>query len=474
MPEFKTYLQAGYPALYVQTLEPSRAIETLSPQVIEAQGIPFVWDLQNGVVDQSNGEKIPNQADPNAALQSLSDFPENAVLFAWNFQHFLDSIEIIQAIQNGLDAWKSRGQCLVVLASELKLPVELERVFTLIEFELPGREALKTILKDIAASASLPMPEEIEHILNAAKGLTTFEAENAFALSALDAKPFAINTIASQKAQMVKKNASIDILESNDRFKDLGGLEQLKSFSLQIAPSPLARGLLLLGVPGCGKSHFAKALGGEMNVPTLSLDFGRLFGSLVGQSEARIRQALAVADAMAPCVLMIDEIDKGLSGAGSSHQSDGGVGSRIFGTFLSWLNDHTSQVFVVATTNNISQLPAEFLRAERWDGIFFVDLPTKEEREAILKIHAKTYDLTLSDLPDMSAWSGAEIKSLCRITAMTSTTLKEAAKYVVPLSRSMGEKLKTLRDWAKSRTIPASISVMPERMRKIAARIREN
>jgi len=273
---------------------------------------------------------------------------------------------------------------------------------------------------------------------------------------------------------MVKKNASIDILESTDRFDRLGGLEQLKSFALQIAPSPLARGLLLLGVPGCGKSHFAKALGGELEVPTLSLDFGRLFGSLVGQSEARIRQALAVADAMAPCVLMIDEIDKGLSGTGSSHQSDGGVGSRIFGAFLTWLNDHTSQVFVVATTNNISQLPAEFLRAERWDGIFFVDLPTREEREVILKIHAVAYGIALSDLPDMSAWSGAEIKSLCRIAAMAGTTLKEAARYVVPLSRSMGEKLKTLRDWAESRTIPASIPAMPERTRKIAARITEN
>jgi len=197
MPEFKTYLQAGYPALYVQTLEPSRAIATLSQQVVEAQGTPLAWDLQNGVVNQSSGEKVPNQADPNAALQCLSDSPENAVLFVWNFHHFLPSIEIIQAIQNGLDGWKSKGQCLVVLAPEVKIPVELERVFTLMEFELPDREALQSILSDVATSAALPMPEETGRILDAAKGLTTFEAENAFALSALDPKPFSINTIAS-------------------------------------------------------------------------------------------------------------------------------------------------------------------------------------------------------------------------------------------------------------------------------------
>lgn len=455
MADFKSYLRAGYPALYVRTVEPDQAVETLGKEVLIVSGVPVCWDVISGI-REINGERIVENPDPLSALTWLKEASENTVLFLWNFHKFLNSIEVIQAIQNGMNEWKSGGKTLIVLAPQIQIPVELDRIFTVIEFDLPDREALRSILSDVVESVGKTPPEHAEALLDAATGLTTFEAENAFALCAIDPKPFSCSVVSAQKAQMVMKNASLEIFHATGRFDTLGGLDRLKEFALKIAGSPLARGLLLLGVPGCGKSHFAKVLGGELGIPTLSLDFGRLFGSLVGESEERMRQALSVADAMAPCILMLDEIDKGLSGANSSHQSDGGVGSRIFGTFLSWLNDHQSRVFVVATTNNIAHLPPEFLRAERWDAIFFVDLPTPEEREAILKIHAAEYGIELSNIPDLSAWSGAEIRSLCRIAAMTKSTLAEAARYVVPLSRSMGEKLTELREWAKSRTLPAS------------------
>ncbi|TAK03401.1 MAG: AAA family ATPase [Candidatus Manganitrophaceae bacterium] len=469
MSEFKSYLRAGYPALYVQTVEPDRAFETLGKEVLIVSGVPVCWDVISGI-KEINGQRILENPDPLSALTWLTEASENTVLFLWNFHKFLNSIEVIQVIQNGMNEWKSRGKTLIVLAPQIQIPVELDRIFTVIEFNLPDREVLRFILSDVVGSSGLPMPEHVEALLDAATGLTTFEAENAFALCAIDPKPFSCSVVSAQKAQMVMKNTSLEISHATGRFDTLGGLDRLKEFALKIAGSPLARGLLLLGVPGCGKSHFAKVLGGELGIPTLSLDFGRLFGSLVGESEERVRQALSVADAMAPCILMLDEIDKGLSGANSSHQSDGGVGSRIFGTFLSWLNDHKSRVFVVATTNNIAHLPPEFLRAERWDAIFFVDLPTPEEREAILKIHAAEYGIEVDAVPDLSAWSGAEIRSLCRIAAMTKNTLSEAARYVVPLSRSMGEKLTELREWAKSRTLPASSPQKSSVSRRISAK----
>ncbi len=472
MYKLKDYLAAGYPALYLKTLEPARAIETLVHEVLEIKGNPIVWDIHQGVVNPGKGVSDP--CDAYEVLQRLSQAPENTTLFAWNYHHFLQGIEIIQGIQNHLDEWKSKGQSLIVVAPTIKIPLELERIFTLLSFELPDRTELHSILKMIAESAKKAMPEDADAILDIAKGLTTFEAENAFALAASSPKGFSTQIITEQKAQIVKKNASIEIHTATEGFDKLGGLDQLKKFASRIAPSPLARGLLLLGVPGCGKSHFAKALGGELGIPTLILDMGRLFGSLVGESEERIRQALAVADAMAPCVLMIDEIDKGLSGVGSSHQSDGGVGSRIFGAFLTWLNDHQSQVFTVATTNNIAHLPPEFLRAERWDAVFFVDLPTKEERDAILEIHAKDFGLEISEPPDLSAWSGAEIRSLCRITAMMGVSMKDAAQYVTPLSKSMGKKLNDLREWAASKTIPASTPVQQAHGRKMSPSISHN
>ncbi len=470
MYRLKEYLAAGYPALYLKTLEPARAIETLTQEVTEMKGIPVVWDLHQGMIKDGRGEAC----DALEVLQQLSQAPENTTLFAWNYHYFLQGIEIIQGVQNRLDEWKSKGQSLIVVAPAVKIPLELERIFTLLSFELPERTELHSILKMIADSAKKPMPENEAAILDIAKGLTTFEAENAFALAASSPNGFSAKIITEQKAQIVKKNASIEIHSATEGFEKLGGLKQLKNFASKIARSPLARGLLLLGVPGCGKSHFAKALGGELGIPTLLLDFGQLFGSLVGQSEERIRQALAVADAMAPCVLMIDEIDKGLSGVGSSHQSDGGVGSRIFGTFLTWLNDHRSQVFTVATTNNIAHLPPEFLRAERWDAIFFVDLPTKEERNAILEIHSKEFDIEISEMPDITNWSGAEIRSLCRIGAMMDIPMKEAAQYITPLSKSMGKQLTDLREWAASKTIPASIPVKPASVRKISRPFHNN
>lgn len=469
MPEFKSYLRAGYPALYVRTVEPDRARETLSKEALEVEGTAVCWDVLSGIKDM-NGQCISENSDPLSPLTWLKEASENTILFLWNFHKFLNSVEVIQAIQNGIHEWKGEGKSLVVLAPQVQIPVELDRIFTVIEFSLPNRETIQSILSDVVGSSGLLMPEHAEALLDAATGLTTFEAENVFALSAIDPKPFSCSVVSTQKAQMVMKNASLEIFYAADRFDTLGGLDRLKEFALKIAGSPLARGLLLLGVPGCGKSHFAKVLGGELSIPTLSLDFGRLFGSLVGESEERMRQALSVADAMAPCILMLDEIDKGLSGANSSHQSDGGVGSRIFGTFLTWLNDHTTRVFVVATTNNIAHLPPEFLRAERWDAIFFVDLPTPEEREAILKIHAAEYGIEAVGVPDLSAWSGAEIRSLCRIAAMMKSTLIEAARYVVPLSRSMGEKLTELREWAKTRTLPASSQQRPSVTRKISAK----
>jgi SpoVK/Ycf46/Vps4 family AAA+-type ATPase len=221
-------------------------------------------------------------------------------------------------------------------------------------------------------------------------------------------------------------------------------------------PGKRPRGVLLLSPPGCGKSQFAKALGNETGRPTVILDIGNLLGSLVGQSESNVRQALKLADAMAPCVLFCDEIEKGLAGASSSGQTDSGVTARVFGSLLTWLNDHESDVFFVGTCNQIEKLPPEFSRAERFDGVFFVDLPGREQKDGIWGIYQQQYSLDpRQPRPDDSQWTGAEIKSCCRLAALLDVPLVQSAQNVVPVAVTAGDKIEALRQWASGRCLSA-------------------
>ena len=221
-------------------------------------------------------------------------------------------------------------------------------------------------------------------------------------------------------------------------------------------PGKRPRGVLLLSPPGCGKSQFAKALGNETGRPTVILDIGNLLGSLVGQSESNVRAALRLADAMAPCVVFADELEKGLAGASSSGQTDSGVTARVFGSLLTWLNEHESDVFFVGTCNDASKLPPEFARAERFDGVFFVDLPGREQKDGILGIYVQHYSLDpRQPRPDDTQWTGAEIKSCCRLAALLDVPLVQASQNVVPVAVTAGDKIESLRQWASGRCLSA-------------------
>jgi len=467
MKDFVNYLKAGYPALWIQTSEDSRAVATLASQAREKGFKTYAWDCQAGIREIGNGYS-KQEPDPLAAVKFLLGREEKSIIFLYNFHKFVKSIEVIQEIQNCVRLYKTQQKSVIVVSPSAEIPIELEKIFFLSSFELPRKEELKKVLEEILDSANLThtiKENEKDEIIEAGKGLSEFEFENAIALAIVSRQKNIKDIVLEQKKQIVKKNAGL-LIENNEEetMANLGGLENLKNFCMKVANSPLSRGVLLLGVPGTGKSHFSKALGNELGLPTAALDFGRMFGSLVGESEERMRSALQTIDAFSPCILRIDEIEKGLSGIKSSSQTDGGTGSRVFGTFLNWMQDHRSRVFVIATCNDISQMPPEFLRAERWDAIFFVDLPNQREREVIFKIYQNFYGVkgSVKDV-SMDGWSGAEIKSLCRIAAMMQCELREAAKYVVPLSLSMQEKIESLREWAKTRTIPASGEVNIEK-----------
>lgn len=508
----KEYLSAGYPILAVKTYEPERAQRVMLQEIFNAKYESedsrhrcYSWDILNGIVHwhkmlkcqkcnceyistdiaeynekrycpNDNTELAEKEFAPSKGIQPgdndkypqgifplhwLQNEADNAALFLWNYHKYLipGNIEIIQALQNYRDYWKQCGKVVILLVPDIDIVKELDKSITVIDFNLPNGKEIEVVLEDLAQGNNIGIEgdEEKRILVNAASGLTLFEAENAFALSSkINSTTFSPQIVLEQKAQMVKKNASLEYSHFKESFSKIGGLGNLKQFCSKVIKSDLSRGVMLLGVPGTGKSMFSKALGSEAGLPTLSLDFGKLFGSLVGESEKKIREALKIIDAMAPCVLFIDEIEKGLSGVQSSHQTDGGTGSRVFGSFLTWLNDHQTKVFVIATCNSIQKLPPEFLRAERWDAIFFVDLPQAEERNIILDLY-KTEYMVSGEPPSMEGWTGAEIKTMCRIAAMMNVSLKEAAHYVIPLSRSMGKEINELKEWAENRCIPASI-----------------
>jgi len=288
--------------------------------------------------------------------------------------------------------------------------------------------------------------------------LTRYEAEGAFSLSLVRHGRLTPNALWELKTGLLKKSGLLTLHRGGETFDSLGGLESLKQFCGHVlrpndTRQAKPRGVLLLGVPGTGKSAFAKALGNETGRPTLCLDVGALMGSLVGETEGNIRQALQIADAMAPCVLFVDEIEKALAGAGGNH--DSGVAKRLFGTLLTWLSDHESDVFFVGTCNDVSSLPPEFSRAERFDALYFLDLPGAQQKEAIWPIYETVYQVADQDRPDDTDWTGAEIRACCRLASLLGVPLAEAARNVVPIATTAAEGIERLRQWASGRCLSA-------------------
>jgi SpoVK/Ycf46/Vps4 family AAA+-type ATPase len=403
---------------------------------------------------------------------------------------------LVRQFKDQLRIARTCGKTLAVLGCRLHLPPELEREFAVIDFSLPGGEDLAGVVEGIAKSAELEVPagEHREALIDAARGLTTTEAENALALSVVETGGLLPAIVAREKAQAVKKNGLLEIIEAKETLASIGGLDALKDWLLQRKEAftrratdyglPTPKGVLMLGIPGTGKSLTAKATASAFGLPLLKLDAGRIFAGLVGQSESNLRSVIQTAEAIAPVVLWIDELEKGFSGSRSSGATDGGTSSRVFGSFIQWMQEKTAPVFVVATANDVTQLPPEMLRKGRWDELWFVDLPGREEREAIWTIQIARYRRDPSEFDtaqlakSTEGLTGAEIEQVfidalyrgfAREAEPTDLTIGEALVDFVPLSKLMAEQISGLRQWAKGRARPATTQPSERTQRKLAA-----
>lgn len=375
----------------------------------------------------------------------------------------------------GLELPGNRGSVhlhLVVLSPLLSIPVELERLFTVVEHELPDKEQLWDIILGVVESEELPSDDEKPVVLEAAAGLTRMECENATALSIVrtyDKKasrgrvdPLVLWEV---KAQFLKRSGLLTLYEGNASFDQMGGVTYFREYALRLLsnnrgiekPILRPRGLMLLGVPGSGKDQSVCCLATATGRRLLKMEIGSLMSKYVGDSDRNMREALKIADAMSPCILHVSEVEKGLAGINSD--GDSGVSARIFGQLLTWLNDHTSDVFVVCTSNDVSKLPPEFSRAERFDGTFFFDLPTPTERLAIWEIYLEMFEhaedsYDLDELVRLSReWTGAEIRACARLSAIMGEKLADQARTIIPVSRSADSKLTELRNWASGRCL---------------------
>ncbi|QDU27233.1 ATP-dependent zinc metalloprotease FtsH 3 [Anatilimnocola aggregata] len=338
-------VRACFTGIWIESHEHEEALLEIA-QLCHAQSWRFaVWDIQQGM-KLAGLEAAPLAADPLAAIQVAGTLPASdqpTIVVLVNFHRFLQGAETVQALTHQVVSGKQSRTSLVILAHQVALPPELEKQFVVVEHALPGRRQLAEIARGIATQEDeLPPEMEFERVLDAALGLTRYEAEGAFSLSLIRHGRLSAEVLWEQKAQLLKKSGLLTLHRGGESFAQLGGLESLKAFCLramrrQGEANPLLRprGVLLLSPPGCGKSQFAKALGRETGRPTLVLDLGAMLGSLVGESERNLRQALQVVDAMAPCVLFLDELEKGLAGVSGS--GDSGVSARLFGQLLVWL-----------------------------------------------------------------------------------------------------------------------------------------
>jgi SpoVK/Ycf46/Vps4 family AAA+-type ATPase len=452
MSRFNDYLKAGYPALWIETHEEFRAIATLS---LEAKGYSvYSWDMVDGLKDHATGQKTPCPT-PVKVLQMIPAMKEGTVIFLKDFHKFLSNIEVLRSAKNLLPLLKSSDKHIIFISPVVSIPIEMEKDITILPFALPTVDELLRVAEKMVKDNDINIIVD-KKVISVGKGLTLQEAENAMARSIVEKKEYVREILEDEKLQVIKKSGIMELYEAvnADQLGGLGGLKtyvEKRKVGFEDSSKPTPKGILLVGVPGGGKSLSAKVIASVLGCPLIRLDIGALKGSKVGESEARMRQALATIDALGMCVVWMDEIEKVLTGVQSSGQSDAGTTSSMFGTLLTWMQESKSPHYIVATCNDIEDLLviSQGALLRRFDDIFFVDIPTEGERQEIIDIMNKKYKTKLNHnlASRTQGWTGAEIEKF--VVASIYEGEEEAFPNVKPISKQNAAILDKARDWAK-------------------------
>ena len=502
MNELELLIRARYPLIYVVSWEEQRVVSLVSKIAARLEKKVLEWSVTTGLVPagtsiQSQKHRDSATQDPLVAFDEVIDRVDPALYVFKELHPFLNNqnTAVIRRLREVASSLKNTYKTIIIISPMLEIPAELEKDLTVVDFDLP-REGdfsvlVERIIQEVKGNPKLNVRMDArvkEEVVHALLGLTLAEAENVLAKTLVQHRGLgakSVEVILSEKKQAIRKSGLLEYYDSEESLESVGGMDALKTWLTKRGVAftdearayglPAPRGVLLLGIQGCGKSLVAKAISQLWHLPVLRFDVGRVFGSLVGSSEQNVRRAIQVAESVAPTVLWVDEIDKAFRGSqDSGGGTDGGTSARVFATFLTWLSEKTCPVFVVATANDISNLPPELLRKGRFDETFFVDLPSTPERKDIFQVHLTRRDRRPEDynLDQLAAasngFSGAEIEESI-ISALFDTFyakeelrtegLVASLRETVPLSKTMSEEIERLRRWADGR---ARVATSPE------------
>ena len=489
--ELKTLILSRHPAIAVETSEPERLDAVLRAAAQDIPLVVFEWSVTKGLRRPGAEQPVYGTAEPHQALTAMGELTAESLFVLHDFAPHLAQPEVSRAFRDLLERFSTPGRMstIVVEGTRVELPPEVEAHSVRWELAMPTRDeyrrAIAAVVESLQAQRSATVelePADLDELSVALSGLTINQARQAVAQVAVQDGRLTredVGRIVDLKAKALRDDSPLEYFPVADNAYELGGFDRLRKWleRARAADSPEAaelnlpapKGLMLVGVQGCGKSLAAKVIAREWSRPLLKLDVGRLFDKYVGESERNFRHAIATAEGMAPVVLWIDEIEKALTP--TSGDADGGLGRRIFGSFLTWMAEKRDEVFVVATANDLSALPPELLRKGRFDEIFFVDLPTPEERAEILRIHLRlrNQDPSAFDVEQVvvvtAGFSGAELEQVVIAAALQAVSehrpldtemLASEARSTVPLARTRREDVMRLREYARERFVPVS------------------
>ena len=478
--ELALFLKARYPIIYINTIEEDRVEYVIRKSVkTNLNRSIYSWDFVDGYTNNPNNEGFAKR-NPLQALELVERLnAETPALFLLkDFNRFLTDLSISRKLRNISRILKLQPKTIIIIGSDLTLPKELQDLITILQFQLPLEEEIAQELNRLVKSLNIKIkPQLFENLTRTCQGLSLERIRRVLSKIIATYKTIdenSIKVLLSEKKQIISQTEILEYSSVEEKITSLGGLENLKdwlkkrktAFGIQASNYglPTPRGLLLIGIQGTGKSLTAKAIANEWELPLLKLDVGKLFGGIVGESESRLRQMINVAETISPCILWIDEIDKAFTNTES--KGDSGTSNRVLATFISWLSEKTKPVFVISTANNIDLLPLEIIRKGRFDEIFFLDLPKKDEREEIFKIHLQEFRpnswqlfnyLKLAELSE--SFSGAEIRqsiiegmyhAFYEKREFTTDDVCLALEELIPLAHLETNQMVKLQNWASS------------------------
>lgn len=487
--EIKKALAAGYPLTAIETWEDEQlqtTLEALARSLFQTEHAVSTWDCQQGLVIQ--GAVVAGTIDPLVALDHLAGYQEPGFFVFHDLAQLLTRHDIARRLRNLSAAFRGQNRFLFLVGAEVRIPPELQKEIALLEFGLPDHgEVVELVQRHFAAAGRRGVEVKLDAVgisksATALQGFSSQEISHAlnkvlWGMKVIDDS--LLPMLQAEKEQLTRKQGILEYVRTDQTIADVGGLAGLKTWLMKrkqlFSPEAAAagvhppRGLLMMGISGCGKSLSVKAISSLWNLPLFRLDMNMVYSGMFGTPEATFNRAIRTIEAVAPAILWIDEIEGGISAA---TMKDGSTGSHIFSAFLTWMQEKSADVFVAATANRIDLLPAEIIRKGRFDQIFFIDLPADNEREEIFRVHLRRrgidfttgFDLTMLSVAT-EYWNGAEIEHVVesamvdafhRKSPVTQDDLYRTIRSTVPLARTMAEQIKFIKGWASERALSAS------------------